>query len=49
MRDIDEVRATASLQHLRFPNESLEYRRARNALVDQEIELRRHMERVAAA
>lgn len=32
----------------RFPNESAEYRRARNALLAEEIELRRHIERVAA-
>ena len=32
----------------RFPNESDEYRRARDALLVEEIELRRHMERVAA-
>ena len=31
-----------------FPNESAEYRRARNALLVEEIELRRHIERVAA-
>jgi predicted dithiol-disulfide oxidoreductase (DUF899 family) len=31
-----------------FPNESQEYRRARNALLAEEIELRRHVERVAA-
>lgn len=31
-----------------FPNESPEYRRARNALLAEEIELRRHIERVAA-
>jgi len=31
-----------------FPNESLEYRQARNALLAEEIELRRHIERVAA-
>jgi predicted dithiol-disulfide oxidoreductase (DUF899 family) len=31
-----------------FPNESLEYRDARNALLAEEIELRRHIERVAA-
>jgi len=30
-----------------FPNESAEYRRARNALLVEEIELRRHIERVA--
>jgi predicted dithiol-disulfide oxidoreductase (DUF899 family) len=31
-----------------FPNESPEYRRARNTLLAEEIELRRHIERVAA-
>jgi len=31
-----------------FPNESPEYRRARNALLCEEIELRRHIEHVAA-
>jgi predicted dithiol-disulfide oxidoreductase (DUF899 family) len=31
-----------------FPNESSEYRAARNALLVEEIELRRHVERVAA-
>jgi predicted dithiol-disulfide oxidoreductase (DUF899 family) len=31
-----------------FPNESAEYRRARNKLLAEEIELRRHIERVAA-
>lgn len=32
---------------MRFPNENTEYRRARNALFIEEIELRRHIERVA--
>ena len=32
----------------RFPNESADYRAARNALLAEEIELRRHIERVAA-
>src|SRR3978361_1838999 len=32
---------------VRFPNESPEYRRARTALLAEEIELRRHIERVA--
>jgi len=32
---------------VRFPNESSEYRRARDALLVEEIELRRHIERVA--
>jgi predicted dithiol-disulfide oxidoreductase (DUF899 family) len=31
-----------------FPNEGLEYRKDRNALLAEEIELRRHIERVAA-
>jgi predicted dithiol-disulfide oxidoreductase (DUF899 family) len=31
-----------------FPNESAAYRRARNTLLAEEIELRRHLERVAA-
>ncbi len=33
---------------LRFPNESAEYRAARAALLAEEIDLRRHIERVAA-
>jgi predicted dithiol-disulfide oxidoreductase (DUF899 family) len=37
----------AALSTLRFPNESPEYRAARTALLAEEIELRRHMERVA--
>ena len=32
---------------VRYPNESAEYRRAREALLAEEIELRRHIERVA--
>jgi len=36
------------MEHLVFPNESIEYRTARNALLDAEIELRRQLERVAA-
>jgi hypothetical protein len=31
----------------RYPNESAEYRRARETLLAEEIELRRHIERVA--
>jgi predicted dithiol-disulfide oxidoreductase (DUF899 family) len=34
---------------LRFPNESTEYRKARDELLEREIELRRNMEAVAAA
>lgn len=37
----------ATLNGVRFPNESDEYRRARDALLAEEIELRRHIERVA--
>jgi Bacterial protein of unknown function (DUF899) len=33
---------------VRMPNESAEYRAARTALLAEEIELRRHIERVAA-
>jgi predicted dithiol-disulfide oxidoreductase (DUF899 family) len=36
------------MQHLRFPNESMTYRAARNALLAEEMELRRQVERVAA-
>src|ERR1700753_3245556 len=32
---------------MRIPNESAEYRKARQALLAEEIELRRHIERVA--
>lgn len=37
----------AARNKLRYPNESPEYRRARQALLVEEIELRRHLERVA--
>jgi predicted dithiol-disulfide oxidoreductase (DUF899 family) len=37
----------AALNPTRYPNESPEYRRARQALLVEEIELRRHLERVA--
>lgn len=37
----------AARNQTRIPNESAEYRRARNALLAEEIELRRHIERVA--
>lgn len=40
-----ETLAQANRAHI--PNESAEYRRARNALLAEEIELRRHLERVA--
>ena len=37
----------ARINGVRFPNESTEYRQARDALLAEEIELRRHIERVA--
>jgi len=37
----------AARNNVRYPNESADYRRARNALLAEEIELRRHIERVA--
>ena len=37
----------AKASGFRYPNESTEYRRAREALLAEEIELRRHIERVA--
>jgi predicted dithiol-disulfide oxidoreductase (DUF899 family) len=44
------LKSAAELAHasgISFPNESAEYRRAREALLAEEIELRRHIERVA--
>jgi predicted dithiol-disulfide oxidoreductase (DUF899 family) len=38
----------ARLDPVQFPNESSDYRAARTALLVEEIELRRHIERVAA-
>ena len=38
----------AAKNKLHFPNETPEYRKARNTLLAEEIELRRHIERVAA-
>jgi predicted dithiol-disulfide oxidoreductase (DUF899 family) len=38
----------SSTNHAKYPNESHEYREARNALLTEEIELRRQIERVAA-
>lgn len=38
----------SDLQHLKFPGESDGYRAARNALLDEEMALRRQIERVAA-
>jgi predicted dithiol-disulfide oxidoreductase (DUF899 family) len=38
----------AETNRVHFPNESAAYRKARNALLVEEIELRRHIERVAS-
>ena len=48
----DQVRLTPANElvkrnSVRFPNESSEYRVARNSLLSEEVELRRHIERVA--
>ncbi|MDO9437358.1 DUF899 family protein [Hydrogenophaga sp.] len=45
LKAASELAATASQP---YPNDSVEYRAARTALLAQEIELRRHIERVAA-
>ena len=41
-------RSAAAMEHLRYPNESAEYRAARNALLDDEMALRAQIEAVAA-
>jgi len=44
-----ETQAAATAAHaVRFPNENADYRKARNGLLNAEIELRRQIERVAA-
>jgi len=45
---LQPAEALARKNTTRFPNESAAYRAARNALLAEEIELRRHIERVAA-
>ena len=45
--DLKSAGELARAAGFRFPNESAEYRRAREALLIEEIELRRHIERVA--
>src|ERR1700743_774602 len=45
---LQPAEALAQKNHAHFPNESDEYRRARNALLAEEIALRRQIERVAA-
>lgn len=44
---VTPARELAGKCQVRFPNESAEYRRARTALLAEEIDLRRHIERVA--
>jgi predicted dithiol-disulfide oxidoreductase (DUF899 family) len=46
-REFVSAAELAGTNTIRFPNESEEYRRARNALLAEEIELRRQIERVA--
>jgi predicted dithiol-disulfide oxidoreductase (DUF899 family) len=45
---LSSARDLAATNTAQFPNESAEYRTARNALLTEEIELRRHIERVAS-
>lgn len=45
--DLAPAAELAGRNGVRYPNESEEYRRARTALLAEEIELRRHIERVA--
>lgn len=45
---LESAKALAKRNGVRFPNESPAYRQARDALLAEEIELRRHIERVAA-
>ena len=44
----DSAKSSPSIHHLRFPGESAAYRKARNALLKEEMALRRGIERVAA-
>jgi predicted dithiol-disulfide oxidoreductase (DUF899 family) len=46
-KSLTPAKELAKRNRARFPNESEAYRRARNALLVEEIELRRHIERVA--
>jgi predicted dithiol-disulfide oxidoreductase (DUF899 family) len=47
-RTLSPARELVATNAAHFPNESAEYRTARNELLVEEIELRRHIERVAA-
>ena len=44
----DDPKLHRQLEHLQFPSEDAAYRTARNALLDEEIALRRQIERVSA-
>jgi predicted dithiol-disulfide oxidoreductase (DUF899 family) len=44
----DDPKPQRQLEHLQFPGENSAYRTARNALLDEEIALRRQIERVSA-
>lgn len=46
-QSLKPAKVLAASNGVRFPNESADYRRARDALLAEEIELRRHIERVA--
>ncbi len=48
IKPLADARQLAGTNTAHFPNESAEYRTARNALLAEEIEVRRHVERVAA-
>ncbi|HEU4981549.1 MAG TPA: DUF899 family protein [Acidobacteriaceae bacterium] len=47
MANLIPVQQLVATNRSHYPNESAEYRAARNALLAEEIELRRHLERVA--
>ena len=47
IQQLKPAKELAAANGVRFPNESEAYRRARDALLAEEIELRRHIERVA--
>src|SRR5262245_64582225 len=46
-KELASAKELAKKNGVRLPNESDDYRRARDALLAEEIELRRHIERVA--
>jgi predicted dithiol-disulfide oxidoreductase (DUF899 family) len=48
MADLEPAETLAARASAPYPNDSAEYRAARTALLAEEIELRRHIERVAA-